>query len=120
MKDAGKSIWNLSLLSKMTGISRPTLRKCRDEGFAHRHGNKGRKRASKLDGHTQLLDEKLKSGITNSDVLLSVLRKAGYEGGLTTIKTYVAKNHAPAIQITGKSYRLRSVKECVSLVVREW
>ncbi len=92
LKDAGKSIWNLSLLSKMTGISRPTLRKCRDEGFAHRHGNKGRKRASKLDGHTQLLDEKLKSGITNSDVLLSVLRKAGYEGGLTTIKTYVAKN----------------------------
>lgn len=27
LKDAGKSIWNLSLLSKMAGISRPTLRK---------------------------------------------------------------------------------------------
>ena len=48
LKEAGKDPWNLSLLSGMTGISRPTLRKCRDEGFHHKHGNKGKKRRSKL------------------------------------------------------------------------
>ena len=33
LKKQGKDPWNISLLSMLTGISRPTLRKYKTEGF---------------------------------------------------------------------------------------
>ena len=56
----------------MIGINRLALMKCRDEGFARCHGNKGRKRISKLDGYAPPLDARLKVGISNIDVLFRV------------------------------------------------
>ncbi|NBK24846.1 MAG: transposase [Spirochaetia bacterium] len=93
LKEAGKDPWNLSLLSGMTGISRPTLRKCRDEGFHHEHGNKGKKRRSKLSGRFgDLVREKLSKGVTNSAVIYADLRKIGYPGKLTIVKDFIARN----------------------------
>lgn len=92
LKKQGKDPWNISLLSMLTGISRPTLRKYKTEGFIHTHGNKGRRRPSKLQGFQKLIDELLSKGVSNSDVVFSKARKAGYRGGLTTIKVYIAKN----------------------------
>lgn len=92
LKKLGKDPWNISLLSRMTGISRPTLRKCKKEGFVHIHGNTGKKRPSKLRGYQKMIDELLVKGISNSEVIFTKLKKAGYRGGLTTVKVYISKN----------------------------
>jgi hypothetical protein len=72
LKKQGKDPWNISLLSKLTGISRPTLRKYKTEGFIHTHGNKGRIRPSKLQGFQKLIDELLSKGVSNSEVVFSL------------------------------------------------
>jgi hypothetical protein len=51
-----------------------------DEGFHHEHGNKGKKRRSKLSGRFgDLVREKLSKGVTNSAVIFADLRKIGYQ-----------------------------------------
>ena len=93
MKKAGLDPWNLSLLSKFTGVSRPTLRKCRDEGFLHKHLNKGRRKPSRLlSPYEGKINDCLSKGVTNSDVIYSELLKLGYQGKLTTLKVHIAKN----------------------------
>lgn len=52
---------------------------------------KGRKHAvTKLTGYTGLLDSLLRHGIKNSSVILERLQQAGFEGGATIVKEYIA------------------------------
>ena len=43
-----------------------------------------------LAGHTGLVDDLLRKGVTNSQVIFERLLGQGYAGGLTTVKTYIA------------------------------
>ena len=55
------------------------------------HGNSGRRAApGVLAGHTGLVDDLLRKGVTNSQVIFERLLGQGYAGGLTTVKTYIA------------------------------
>ena len=94
LKKQGKDEWNISALSCLTGVSRPTIRKFRDQGTeALPHGNKGKKKShTKLSGFEEKIDGFLRSGCSNSSKILKELRKDGYSGSQTTIKNYINGN----------------------------
>ena len=84
---------NLAELERRTGVSRGKLRRLKQAGFEDlpkKAGNSGHK-ATKLSGYTGLIDTLLKQGTKNSSVILNHrLQQAGYEGGLTIVKEYIA------------------------------
>ena len=92
LKKQGKDEWNISALSELTGISRPTIRKFRDSGReVPVHGNTGKKKSvTKLSGFEDKIDSFLKSGCSNSSKILEELQKDGYTGSQTTIKIYIS------------------------------
>ena len=92
LKKQGKDEWNISALSELTGVSRPTIRKFRDSGReVPVHGNTGRKKpVTKLTGFEARIDAFLKSGCSNSSKILEELQKDGYTGSQTTIKDYIS------------------------------
>ena len=83
---------NLAELQRRTGISRAKLRKIKKDGFVVKpHGLLGRKAPqTMLTGYTVILDKLLIQGVTNAQVCLERLQEAGYPGGLTTVKDYIA------------------------------
>jgi len=100
LRNQGKDEWNISALSNLTGVSRPTIRKLKNCGFeVATHGNKGKKREStKLSGFEAKVDGFLKSGCSNSSKILEELQKDGYLGSQTTIKNYIS-NHRELIPV---------------------
>ena len=91
---------NLAELERRTGISRSRLRTLKSKGFkTGAHGLSGRRaETTVLTGFTGVLDNLLKAGVTNSAVIFERLEDAGYTGGLTTVKKYIAdhKDLVPA------------------------
>ena len=91
---------NLAEFCRRTGLTRSRARTVRAHGFrALPHGNSGRRAApGVLAGHTGLVDDLLRKGVTNSQVIFERLLGQGYAGGLTTVKTYIAahRNLVPA------------------------
>ena len=89
---------NLAELGRRTGITRKKLRKLKAQGFVVKpHANLGKKsEKTKISGFTGIIDELLKKGICNSDVILTRLKKSGYSGGLTQVKKYI-KEHKGAL-----------------------
>lgn len=85
---------NLAELERRTGISRARLRKLKQDGFQVKpHGRTGiTSDNTVLTGYTAVLDNLLKSGVSNSAVCLERLRELGYPGGQTTIKVYISKH----------------------------
>ena len=53
------------------------------------------KRGSKLDAYKEYIDGRLTEGLENCVVLLRELREMGYEGGYTTLKSYVHPRRRP-------------------------
>lgn len=100
LRNQGKDEWNISALSNLTGVSRPTIRKLKNSGFeVAAHGNTGKKREStKLSGFEAKVDSFLKSGCSNSSKILEELQKNGYFGSQTTIKNYIS-NHRELIPV---------------------
>lgn len=82
----------LTEIAKLTPFTVRQLGRLRDNGFVLKpHGNKGkRKTGTKLSDCSDLLDNLLRSGVTNSSVVLERLREQGYSGGLTIVKDYIA------------------------------
>lgn len=80
---------NLAEFCRRTGLTRSRARTVRAHGFrALPHGNSGRRAApGVLTGHTGLVDDLLRKGVTNSQVIFERLLGQGYAGGLTTVKT---------------------------------
>ena len=85
---------NLAELGRRTGISRGKLRKLKKDGFVVKpHGLLGRKAPQTvLTGYTVILDKLLAKGVTNAQVCLERLQAAGFPGGLTTVKDYIASH----------------------------
>ena len=85
---------NLSELERRTGISRGKLRRLKQNGFQEDTAGivPRKQRITKLTGYTGLLDSLLKNGVSNSSVVLDRLRSAGFEGGRTIVKDYIASH----------------------------
>lgn len=85
---------NLAEFQRRTGLSRSKARTLKSKGFkVTRHGRCGQKaEITLISGHEHVIDGLLKKGVTNSSVCLANLKDDGYEGGLTTVKTYI-KEH---------------------------
>jgi len=85
---------NLAELERRTGISRGKLRRLKSNGFVDRpHGLTGRKSETTiLTGFTGIIDSLLAKGVSNSSVCYDRLRENGYQGGLTSVKNYIAEH----------------------------
>ncbi len=83
---------NLAELERRSGVSRGKLRRLKRNGFQDLpRATKGRKHTvTKLSGYTGIIDSLLKQGTKNSSVVLDRLREAGFEGGATIVKEYIA------------------------------
>ena len=83
---------NLAELERRTGVSRSRLRRLKRNGFQDlpRSTKGSRHRVTKLSGYTGLLDSLLRQGVKNSSVVLERLKLAGFEGGATIVKEYIA------------------------------
>lgn len=82
---------NLAELERRTGISRAKLRRIKRNGFrVLPNGNKGKRHeVTVLTGFTGLIDDYLKKGVSNSEVINERLKEVGYTGSVTTIKRYI-------------------------------
>lgn len=83
---------NLAELERRSGVSRGKLRRLKRNGFRDLpRSTKGRKhKATKLSGYTGLLESLLRQGVKNSSVVLEHLQQAGFDGGATIVKEYIA------------------------------
>lgn len=86
---------NLSEFARRAGLTRSKARTLKSKGFrATAHGRCGLKAGrTVMTGHEAVADALLARGVTNSSVIFERLVADGYEGGLTTVKDYIA-NHA--------------------------
>lgn len=83
---------NRAELAKRTNISRHKLRKLKSDGFVVReNGNKGRKaETTVITGFTGVVDNLLKNGVVNSEVIMAKIRSLGYEGSRSSLKNYIS------------------------------
>ena len=51
-------------------------------------------RPSKLDGHKPYLEDRLKAGVWNAQVLLREIRQRGHQGGCTILKDWMQPQRA--------------------------
>jgi hypothetical protein len=99
---------NLSEFCRRTGLTRQRARTIRANGFKARpHGRTGQKAAKTVPGgYTGFVDDLLRKGVTNSQVVFDRLVKIGYKGGLTMVKSYIRKNRH-LVPAKRKSKRLK-------------
>lgn len=85
---------NLAELERRTGITRARLRRLQSNHFqVLPHALTGRKaETTVLTGYTGVIDTLLGKGVTNSNVIYDRLTEAGYKGGLTVVKEYIASH----------------------------
>lgn len=83
---------NLAEFCRRSGISRQRARTIKANGFKVKpHGRIGLKVVNTvLSGYTGTVDDLLRRGVTNSQVIFERLAVQGYAGGLTTVKVYIA------------------------------
>lgn len=91
MKRAGLSV---RAISRLTGYDRKTVSKyLLKAGTVPRYGPRDQQ-PSKLEAHKPYLEERLKAGVWNAQVLLRELRQRGYHGGYTILKGWLQPQRA--------------------------
>lgn len=82
---------NLAEFSRRTGLTRSKARTLKAKGFrVTPHGRCGmRAKTTVLTGFTGVVDDQLRKGVTNSQVIFERLESQGYRGGLTSVKVYI-------------------------------
>ena len=82
---------NLSELERRTGISRKKLRYLRKNDFKEKpHGRIGKKnKKTVLTGYTGVVDNLLRKGVYNSEVIFERIKDVGYQGGISQVKVYM-------------------------------
>ena len=84
---------NLAELGRRTGIFRAKLRRLKANGFCETpHGLTGQSKEHLLDGYSSVLDNLLRSGVSNSTVCLARLQAIGFSGSRSTVKRYIASH----------------------------
>lgn len=83
---------NLAELERRSGVSRSRLRRLKKNNFEFKpHGNAGKPSPRRnITGYTGILDTLLMNGVTNSVVCLERLQEAGFPGGISAVKDYIA------------------------------
>ena len=83
---------NLAEFSRRTGITRSRARTLKAKGFrVMPHGRCGmRAEATVMTGFTGVVDDLLRQGVTNSEVVFERIAALGYTGGKTTVKNYIS------------------------------
>lgn len=83
---------NLAELERRTGMTRAQLRRLQKNGFQiTQHALTGRKADTTIiSGYTGVIDDLLRKGVSNSEVILERIQEQGYEGSLTTVKRYIS------------------------------
>lgn len=83
---------NLAELERRGCVSRGKLRRLKWNGFRDlpRSTKGGKHTVTKLSGYTGLLDSLLRQGGKNSSVVSERLKQAGFGGGTTIVKEYIA------------------------------
>ncbi len=85
MRKEGKSIRRIS---RETGLSRNTVKSyLKAQAIPERKARK--KKGSKLEPFQKEIQEMMKLGIFNCEVIYPRLKELGYQGGKTTVKDYV-------------------------------
>lgn len=85
---------SIQAISQLTGYDRKTVRKyLLDPEAVPRYGPRERP-PSKLDPHKSYLEDRLKAGVWNAQVLLRELRQRGYPGGCTILKDWLQPQRA--------------------------
>lgn len=89
---------NLAELERRTGLTRAQLRRLKSNGFQVKpHALTGRKADNTIiSGYTGVVDDLLRKGVANSEVILERIQEQGYSGSLTTVKRYI-KDHKDLI-----------------------
>lgn len=85
---------NLAELERRTGVSRAKLRRMKENNFLGvPHARTGSTaQTTVLSGYTDILDQFLRNGITNSSVCLRRLQDEGYTGSQSTVKRYIRRH----------------------------
>lgn len=86
MKRQGLSI---QAISRLLGFDRKTVRKYLIEPVARPEYPPRPKPPGKLDGFRPYLEERLRAGVWNAQVLLRELRERGYDGGYTILTDWL-------------------------------
>src|SRR5258707_6949730 len=81
-------------ISELTGCDRKTVRKYLQKPEAGPRYGPGASAPSKLDVDRWYLEDRLKAGVWNAQVLLRELRKLGYQGGYTVLKDWLQPQRA--------------------------
>ena len=84
-------------ISKLTGYDRKTVRKYLPRPAAVPRYGPRLKRPSKLDPHKPYLQDRMKAGVWNAQVLLRELRQRGYQGGYTILKDWLQPQRAAGV-----------------------
>ena len=107
MRKEGKSVRSIS---RETGLSRNTVRHyLRAQGIPERKARK--KRGSKLDPFQKEIQEMMKLGIFNCEVIYGKLKELGYQGGKTIIKDYVKAFRPPRGIVATQRYETKPGKQ---------
>jgi transposase len=86
MKQMGLSV---SAISEVTGYDRKTVRRYLLEPEGVPSYGPRTVQPSKLDPHKPYLEDRMKAGVWNAQVLLRELRRRGYGGGYTILKDWL-------------------------------
>ena len=113
---------NLAELEPRTGMTRAQLRRLQKNGFQiTSHALTGRKADTTIiSGYIGVIDDLLRKGVSNSEVVLERIQEQGYAGSITTVKRYISshrdlippKRQFRYIFASGKSVNQFLVCEC--------
>ncbi|QQK74888.1 IS21 family transposase [Salicibibacter cibarius] len=86
IQDLHKKGWSITAIAEEMQVSWPTAKKYTEE-IPKKQTRPTRK--SKLDPHKDYLEQRIKEGTTNCEVLFDELRERGYTGKKTILKDYI-------------------------------
>jgi transposase len=117
LKKQGRSIRQIA---REMGMARNTVRRYLREQRTTRYGPRN-PRPCKLDAYKGFLHERVEQARPDwipATVLLREIQAAGYAGGISQLKAYLAPmkanrllHHAHIVQISGESYRLKDKRK---------
>jgi transposase len=102
---------SIKAISKLTGWDRKTVRKYLRQSNAWPEYGPRRRRASKLDGFKLYLEERMRAGVWNAQVLLRELRARSYTGGYTILKDWLHPQRSTARAVAVRRFETAPGKQ---------
>lgn len=108
---------NLAEMERRTGMTRAQLRRLKKNDFQITpHALTGRKADTTIiSGYTGVIDDLLKKGVSNSEVILERIQEQGFQGSLSERKGRTplsCKIHLPPSRTDNSSIDIKSLPQC--------